>query len=124
MTVTAANTKTPQVSEREYLDTAFASVEPWLYLLPSDVQRSMRLAKSVVQTRGSATSEELRRELGENWVIARRTKSIVKKYGASVKCYTIDQYRAAERRAIENRFPVTPAVRRRVSVVADQGGHA
>ena len=90
--------------EREYCEAALEAVRPWLYLLPTDVQRKVRLAQSVLDSYGSATAEEIRNELGANWVIARRTRRIVEKYGADVKCYTNSQYKAAERRAIESRY--------------------
>lgn len=51
----------------------------------------------------NATPDELRIELGSNWVIARRTPRIVKKYGADVNCISAAQYAAAQRRAIEKR---------------------
>lgn len=89
--------------EREYTKEALDAVSTWLYLLPSDVQRKVKLARSVMETYGQATIDELRNELGNNWVVARRTKGIVERYGEDVKCYSHKQYEAAERRAIQNR---------------------
>lgn len=47
--------------EREYTLAALNAIEPWLFLLPSDVQRKVKLA--------------------------RRTKGIVDRYGEDVRCY-------------------------------------
>lgn len=91
--------------EREYVIAALESLEPWVFLLPSDVQRKVKLARSVMETHGMATGEELERELGPNWVVGRRTKRIVEKYGEDVQCYSPEKYADAERRAIESRFP-------------------
>ena len=92
--------------EREYILAALDSLAPHLCHLPADVQRKVKLAASVVSTHGSATGEEIRGELGPNWVLARRTKNIVEKYGADVTCVTPGGYDAAQRRAIERRFPL------------------
>lgn len=90
--------------QREYVEAALDAVAQCLPMLPNDIQRRIKLAQSVLVTYGSATTEELRRELGANWVIARRTKSIVEKYGEDVRCYTSKQFDEAVRRAIESRF--------------------
>lgn len=89
--------------EQEYVTTAFEAVSHWWHLLPSDVERKLRLAKSLVESHGSPTADEMRQELGSNWVIARRTKRVVERYGEDVNCVTPKQYAAAERRAIEKR---------------------
>lgn len=91
--------------ETEYTLAALVALEPWLFLLPTDVQRKIKLARSVVESHGYPSSAELKAELGENWVLARRTKSIVAKYGDNVRCYSHAQYEAAERRALEKRVP-------------------
>lgn len=91
--------------EREYTKAALDAVEPYLFLLPSDVQRAVKLAKSVHETNGFPTCEELRQELGgTNWVLARRTKAIVDRYGEDVICVSPAQYEKAERTALEKRF--------------------
>jgi len=92
--------------EKEFVIPALQATEKWHHVLPSDVQRALRVALSVIQTHGSATVDELRRELGENWVIARRTPAIVARYGEDVRCYSQAQYRDAERRAILKRGDV------------------
>jgi hypothetical protein len=91
--------------QREYLQVMFNSLERHLHLLPSIVQRDVKLARSVVETHGSATPDEMRKQLGDNWVLAKRTKNIVARYGPDVKCYSHARYHAAERTAIEARFP-------------------
>jgi hypothetical protein len=98
--------------QREYCLTALDSVLPWLYLLPSAVQRNIKLAHSVLLSHGSATQQEMQEQLGTNWVLARRTKRIVERYGPDVRCYSQAQYAAAERRAIEGRVPVVEAAER------------
>ena len=92
--------------ETEYVLAALDSLAPHLCQLPADVQRKVKLAASVLSTHGSATREEIREELGPNWVLARRTKNIVEKYGTDVNCITPGSYDAAQRRAIEKRFPL------------------
>lgn len=72
--------------------------------LPSDIEAQVRRAISVIDSHGGATTQELAQELGKNWVIARRTKKIVKKYGEDVKCYSPKQFEKAERTAINKRF--------------------
>lgn len=89
--------------EREYTSKALQAVSAHLSKLPPDVQRSVKLALSVIATHGGPTSEEMRRVLGSNWVLARRTRRIVAQYGDDVKCYSAKQYEAAEREAIESR---------------------
>ena len=89
--------------QTEYTKAALDALAEWLFILPTDVQRKLKLARSVIETHGEATGEELRRELGDNWVLARRTKGIVERYGPNVKCYSAKQYADAERRAIESR---------------------
>lgn len=90
--------------EREYTDAALKAIEPWIFILPTAVQRAVRLAASVRTTHGCATAEEMRRELGgSNWVIARRIPSIIRKYGEDVICVSSKKYQEAERRAIESR---------------------
>jgi hypothetical protein len=89
--------------EEEYTNAAFVAVQPWLYLLPTDVQRKIKLANEAHRTHSIATCEELRKEFGSNWVIARRTPRIVEKYGPDVKTITFQQYEDATRRAIESR---------------------
>lgn len=91
-------------AERDYVLPAFEALKKWMFLLPTDVQRKILIAKSVIESHGSATGDELKRELGEDWVLARRTKNIIERYGEDVRCYTPKQYEAAERRAIEARF--------------------
>lgn len=91
--------------EKEYTQKAFEAIAPHLEALPADVQRAIRLAVSVRQLHGSATSEEMAAQLGTPWVIARRTPRIIQRYGADVVCITRKQYHAAERRAIEARLP-------------------
>jgi hypothetical protein len=76
-----------------------------LRLLPKDTRRAILLAQSLLATHGQATTVEIETELGPNWVIARRTKQIVEKYGDDVKCVNSTEYHAAERRAIEKRYP-------------------
>lgn len=38
----------------------------------------------------------MRRRFGSNWVLARRTKNIVRQYGADVRCVSHKQYYTAE----------------------------
>lgn len=79
--------------------------EALTYPLPPEATRKLKLALSLIRSGGMATAEELQRELGENWVLARRrTERIVKRYGEDVKCYSHQAYEAAERRAIEGRI--------------------
>ena len=93
--------------EKEYVLAALNSIQPHhLYLLPTNVQRKVKLALSVIASHGVATGEEIREEPGPNWVLARRTRNIVEKYGADVNCVTPGGYDAAQRRAIEKRFPL------------------
>lgn len=89
--------------DKEYIEPALLAVEPWLYLLPTDVQRKVKLAISLVHTHGYATMEESRAELGSNWVIARRTKRIVEKYGEDVNAISSERYAQVQRDAIEKR---------------------
>jgi hypothetical protein len=73
--------------------------------LRADVADRVRLALSVITTRGTATSDEMCEVLGtRNWVIARRSKRIVERYGADVRCLTPAQYEHAETQAIERRL--------------------
>lgn len=91
--------------EIEYARLALESTQYWKHVLPTDVVRNINIALSVIETGGWATAAEMQKELGgKNWVIARRTKNIVAKYGKDVKCVTSKQYEAAQRRAIEKRF--------------------
>lgn len=89
--------------EREYVAAVFATLEDYLPLLPVDVQRKIRIAGSVLATHGTATAEEIRQELGSNWVLARRSRRIVERYGAGARCVTTAQYEKAVKRAIEKR---------------------
>jgi hypothetical protein len=91
--------------EREYTLAALDSLQERLFLLPAEIQRRIKLAQSVLASHGCATAEEMRTELGPNWVIARRGRRIVDKYGEDVRCVSPAQYYAAERRAIERRVP-------------------
>jgi len=91
--------------ERKYAMDALEAVEKWSHLLPSDVQRKVKIAQSVFASYGLATTDEIRRELGgPNWVIAKRTKGIVARYGEDVIAVSSEKYHAAEIRAIESRF--------------------
>ena len=91
--------------EREYTLKALQAIEPWAYLLPTDVQRAVRLALSVIESHALPTSEELEKQIGgHNWVIARRTRYIERKYGVDVITLSPKQYADAQRRAIESRF--------------------
>lgn len=89
--------------ENEYVLVALAMVKDHLHMLPPYVQRKVKLAWSVLESHGTTTAEEMRTELGPNWVIARRGRQIVEKYGEDVRCLSIAQYHAAQRRAIEKR---------------------
>jgi hypothetical protein len=91
--------------EREYTLAAIDSLAPHLCLLPAEVQRKVKLAESILASHGTATGEEIREDLGPNWVLARRGRRIVEKYGKDVNCVTPGQYDCAQRRAIERRFP-------------------
>lgn len=62
-----------------------------------------RLALSLIESHGEPTLEELREELGNNWVIARRTPRIVAQYGSDVVCCTHKTYEAAQLRALNKR---------------------
>jgi hypothetical protein len=88
---------------KDYVVPALEALKPWMHLLPTDVQRKVRLAEAAIATHGSATSEELRAILGPNWVVARRTLRIVQKYGKDVNCVSLRKYHEAERQAIESR---------------------
>ena len=89
--------------EREYFDRMFLHLRQWMHLLPSDLQRTIKIAESLHKYSG-ATSEEFAAEWGPKWVIARRTKRIVEKYGEDVKCVTHKQYVETERKIIARRF--------------------
>lgn len=94
--------------EREYVRRALDNLRAWL-VAPDrrtldDMRRHVDLAISVMESHGHATADELRREFGgRNWVLSRRTKAIVERYGDDVICVSPKQYDAAERRAIEAR---------------------
>lgn len=105
--------------EREYTQKAFEALKSYLYLLPTEVQRSVLLAGSIVASHGYPTGKELAAELGDNWVLAKRTKSIVAKYGQDVKCYSQEAYKVAERRAIEKRFPLNAQPKRTITVTTE-----
>ncbi len=90
--------------EREYTIVALAMAKDWLHVLPPHVQHKIKLAWSAIESHGTATSEELKRELGPNWVIARRGRRIVERYGANVRCISRTQYEKAIRQAIEKRI--------------------
>lgn len=93
-------------ADKEYIEPALRAIEPWLYLLPTDVQRKVKLAISLINTNGFATSEEMAAELGNNWVIAsRRTQRIVDRYGEDVNVVSPTRYQQAERDAIKKRVP-------------------
>lgn len=95
--------------QEEYALEAIEALEPYLFLLPSDVQRKVKLAAAVFANHGCAPVEAFRQEVGgTNWVIAKRTKRIIERYGEDVITLTPHQYKAAERRAIET---LVPAVR-------------
>ena len=50
------------------------------------------------------TADEMRAAIGgKNWVIARRTESIVRRYGKDVICVSPQDYAKAEAKAIANR---------------------
>ena len=71
-----------------------------------DLLRSVRLALSVMDQH--VTVDELCAAIGsDNWVVARRTKRIVERYGEDVVTLSSKQLDAAERRAVEARFPVS-----------------
>jgi hypothetical protein len=91
--------------EKEIVLPAIKAVDKWLHLLPTDVQNGLKLAASVIESHGGATAEEMNRELGDNWVLARRTPAMIAKYGKSVKCYSYKFYGKAQRRALLKRFP-------------------
>jgi hypothetical protein len=89
--------------ERKYTTEALEALEPWLYLLPTDVQQKVKLARSVIASHGGATAAEMSRELGsEHWAICRNTPANQERYG---KCVTAKAYDEAEIRAIEGRMP-------------------
>ena len=90
--------------ESEYSRAAIEAVTPWLYLLPTDVQRKVRLASTVIACHGCTGANELAKVIGgRNWVVAKRTKRIVEKYGDDVICLTPERLQKAERAAIEAR---------------------
>jgi hypothetical protein len=103
--------------QKEYTDKAFAAVKPYLWLLPTDVQRAFLLGESVIASHGAATVQELEAEFGKKWCIAKRTKAIVAKYGPEVRCLTPEQFEAGQRRAIEKRNPSTSAKKSLFAVV-------
>lgn len=71
--------------QEEYALEAIEALEPYLFLLPSDVQRKVKLAAAVFANHGCAPVEAFRREVGgTNWVIAKRTKRIIERYGEDV----------------------------------------
>lgn len=107
----------PANFQKEYTDKAFAAVKPYLWLLPTDVQRAVLLAESIIASHGHPTTKELEPEIGSNWVLAKRTKAIVVKYGPDVRCLTPQQYEAAQRRAIEKRVLSTSAKKSLLAVV-------
>lgn len=105
--------------EREYVMMALNSLDTWLVLLPTVVQRRVRLATSVMDTHGLATTKEIRAELGEVWVMARRTKRIVEKYGEGVRCVSAVEFEAVQRQAIEQRFPAVQFSAAAMAIEAD-----
>lgn len=73
-----------------------------------EVRHALLTALSVIDSHGGPTCAELCEQLGsKNWVIAKRTKRIVERYGKNVKCVTQDEYNEAQRRAIRARFPIS-----------------
>ena len=92
------------MNELRYCRAAFEAIRPWLFLLPADVQRKIKLALSVIDSHGMATAEELNTQLGKNWVIARRSQRIIDKYGKDVVCVSNKQFEDAVEQAIESRF--------------------
>ena len=48
----------------------------------------------------TATPDELRAVIGRNWVIARRSESIIARYGEDVVCLSQSAYDEAQRKAI------------------------
>lgn len=75
--------------ERQAVHEALAARYPWDILRPSFA--------------------ELCAELGDSWVIAKRTKRIVERYGDSVRCYTPLRYNEAMQRIYARRGFTRPA---------------
>ena len=89
--------------QNEYLDRAFRALMPILHLLPPDTQRVVRIAESLTRFPG-ATTEELRKAIGPKWVIARRSKRIVERYGEDVICLSHRTFCEIERKIVAERF--------------------
>lgn len=74
---------------------------PWTRRPKTRKKRAVRRLK--VRNVDYPTTEELRKELGDNWVVARRTKRILAKYGPTVKTYTPKRFREAQLRILDRR---------------------
>jgi hypothetical protein len=98
------NTMSKLIDEQltiEALDAVASEVER----LSPEAQRAFRLAVSARATHGPRADELSAIFGGRNWVLAPRSKGIVARYGEDVICVSRKQYAAAEREAIERRFP-------------------
>lgn len=95
--------------ERQALAEMFAGLNNWLYLLPTDVQRKVRFASVVHYNGGMPSPDAFAREVGgRNWVIARRTKRIVERFGEGVICLSQKQYLAASLAALHREAEAIP----------------
>jgi hypothetical protein len=90
------------ISESNIIKAALQESEPFLLRLPAAVANGLRLALSIVSS-PHPSAAEMTRELGDKWVVARRTKRAVERYGEHVKFCSPRQYDAAQRRALWRR---------------------
>ena len=88
--------------EIEYATKALEAVERVGGLLPDETRKLITVALHVLRCQGVPMPEALAIELGgKPWVIARRTKGIVERYGKDVKCVSRREYEQATRRCLE-----------------------
>ena len=82
------------IHKSNIIKAALCAATPFLGRLPADVANGLRLALSLAESPSNPTAAETTRELGEKWMVARRT----------VKFYSPRQYYVAQRRALLRRI--------------------
>ena len=92
------------IHKSNIIKAALCAATPFLGRLPADVANGLRLALSLAESPSNPTAAETTRELGENWVVARRTERALERYGEHVKFYSPRQYDVAQRRALLRRI--------------------